>query len=81
MAIRFRQMTIIFLLLHCVTTPAFGKGKNSHRVKGERIFLIEPYRVRNFRGRVSYFNQSEARKHCFLASDWHFATDDERVPT
>ena len=28
------------------------------------------YRVRNFRGRVSYFNQSEARKHCFLASDW-----------
>ena len=28
------------------------------------------YRVRNFRGRVSYFNQSEARKGCFLASDW-----------
>ena len=28
------------------------------------------YRVRNFRGRVSYFNQSEARKHPFLASDW-----------
>ena len=28
------------------------------------------YRVRNFRGRVSYFNQSEARMHCFLASDW-----------
>ena len=27
-------------------------------------------RVRNFRGRVSYFNQSEARKHPFLASDW-----------
>ena len=26
-------------------------------------------RVRNFRGRVSNFNQSEARKHCFLASD------------
>ena len=28
------------------------------------------YRVRNFRGRVSHFNQSEARKQCFLASDW-----------
>ena len=28
------------------------------------------YRVRNYRGRVSNFNQSEARKHCFLASDW-----------
>ena len=27
-------------------------------------------RVRNFRGRVSNFNQSEARKQCFLASDW-----------
>ena len=32
--------------------------------------IDELYRVRNFRGRVSYFNQSEARKHCFLASDW-----------
>ena len=28
------------------------------------------YRARNFRGRVSYFNQSEGRKHPFLASDW-----------
>ena len=27
-------------------------------------------RVRYFRGRVSYFNQSESRKQCFLASDW-----------
>ena len=29
-----------------------------------------PYRVRYSRGRVSNFNQSEARKHCFLSSDW-----------
>ena len=28
------------------------------------------YRVRNYRGRVSNFDQSEARKQCFLASDW-----------
>ena len=28
------------------------------------------YRVRNYRGRVSNFNQSEVRKHCFLAPDW-----------
>ena len=28
------------------------------------------HRVRYFRGRVSYFDQSEARKHRFLASDW-----------
>ena len=28
--------------------------------------LWDNSRVRNFRGRVSYFNQSEARKHCFL---------------
>ena len=27
------------------------------------------YRVRNYRGRVSNFDQSEARKQCFLASD------------
>ena len=27
-------------------------------------------RVRYFRGRVSNFNQSEARKQCFLASHW-----------
>ena len=27
-------------------------------------------RVRNFQGRVSNFNQSEARKQCVLASDW-----------
>ena len=32
--------------------------------------IFECYRVRNFRGRVSNFNQSEARKQCFLASDW-----------
>ena len=29
-----------------------------------------PYRVRYWRGRVPYFNQSEARKQCFTASDW-----------
>ena len=28
------------------------------------------YRERNYRGRVSNFDQSEARKQCFLASDW-----------
>ena len=27
-------------------------------------------RVRNYRGRVSNFDQSEVRKQCFLASDW-----------
>ena len=33
-------------------------------------FYSDGKRVRYFRGRVSNFNQSEARKHCFLASDW-----------
>ena len=32
-------------------------------------FILTSYRVRYFRGRVSYFNQSVARKHCFLTSD------------
>ena len=34
------------------------------------LLVVNLYRVRNFRGRVSHFNQSEARKQCFLASDW-----------
>ena len=32
--------------------------------------LLKDNRVRYFRGRVSYFDQSEAKKHRFLASDW-----------
>ena len=32
--------------------------------------VAEKNRVRYFRGRVSYFNQSKARKRCFLAFDW-----------
>ena len=32
--------------------------------------FLENFRVRYYRGKVSNFNQSEARKHCFLASDW-----------
>ena len=28
------------------------------------------YRARYYRGRVSNFDQSEAGKHCFCASDW-----------
>ena len=34
------------------------------------IFRSDHHRVRYFRGRVTNFNQSEARKHSFLASDW-----------
>ena len=33
-------------------------------------FVSAIYRVRYFRRMVSNFDQSEARKHCFLASDW-----------
>ena len=29
-----------------------------------------PYRIRIYRGRVTNFDQSEARKQCVLASDW-----------
>ena len=36
----------------------------------EKVSLFPSNRVRNFRGRVSYFNQSEARKYPVLASDW-----------
>ena len=39
-------------------------------LNGPCIGALSVNRVRYFRGRVSNFNQSEARKHCFLASDW-----------
>ena len=34
------------------------------------VVLVGYNRVRYIRGRVSNFHQSEARKDCFLASDW-----------
>ena len=51
------------IVIDCVTLTfkSFAYRRNIFRVSN---------RVRNFRGRVSYFNQSEARKGCFLASDW-----------
>ena len=36
---------------------------NVSRLNQKNYFNLKTYRVRNFRGRVSYFNQSEARKH------------------
>ena len=54
--------------LSCVIFPSEGRGKDIDIFK--ILYNITSYRVRNFRGRVSYFNQSDARKHCFLASDW-----------
>ena len=39
-------------------------------IKLKLYIVLDYYRVRYFRGRVSNFNQSEARKDCFLASDW-----------
>ena len=35
-----------------------------------RVYLDIIHIVRYYRGKVSKFNQSEAREHCFLASDW-----------
>ena len=40
------------------------------RSKWESTKNSDSYRVRYFRGRVSYLNLSEARKHRFLVSDW-----------
>ena len=50
-----------------------GKGDVNVLITQERMMSLigsVDYRVRNFRGRVSYFDQSEARKDRFLASDW-----------
>ena len=51
--------------MYYVATPEAGK-----LVFTKLVIFKTTNRVRNFRGRVSYFNQSEARKGCFLASDW-----------
>ena len=40
--------------------------RSCHMLQNNRF----SYRVRYFWGRVSNFDQSEARKQCFLASDW-----------
>ena len=46
-----------------------GARKYQYPLRSPSIFATLN-RVRNFRGRVTNFNQSEARKQCFLASDW-----------
>ena len=50
-------------LLNFITAACFNDNIPAKEVSGV-------YRVRNYRGKVTNFNQSEARKHCFLASDW-----------
>ena len=47
-----------------------GVGRVVGGPGGKSRDKLQGCRVRNFRGRVSHFNQSEARKQCFLASDW-----------
>ena len=48
-----------------------GDGKISfEEFSAVRLIFGLIYRVRYFRGRVSSFNKSKSRKHCFLASDW-----------
>ena len=56
-------------LLSNKSTFKFGLSMQEADVKFKfKISTLN--RVRYFRGRVSNFNQSEARKHCFLAFDW-----------
>ena len=45
------------------------------------VRYVRDYRVRHYRGRVSNFNQSEARKQCLLDSDWSkFETLPPKIP-
>ena len=50
----------------CSTTQKFRSLPISHRDQT----AVTYNEVQYFRGRVPNFNQSEARKHCLLASDW-----------
>ena len=59
----------------CVNTTFYLTGILAHKVNNKRYLSLQIrvlvwYRVRNFRIRVTNFNQSEARTRCFLASDW-----------
>ena len=47
-----------------------NKMKFDYLIFGGIFSILAVNGVRYFRGRVSYFDQSEARKHRFLASDW-----------
>ena len=65
-----RDMIVKFK--YAVELTSIEQWQNETIVAGDFIFYTGAIinRVRNFRGRVSHFNQSEARKQCFLASDW-----------
>ena len=55
-----------------MSSLAYGKDLNIKKDERQSIYtgLIITKVIRNYRGRVSNSNQSDARKHCFLASDW-----------
>ena len=48
----------------------FGGDYDTPDGTGVRDYIHVSFKVGYFRGRVSYFDQSGARKRCFLASDW-----------
>ena len=65
------------LLSFIVTRLVMGENVNTIiqrrgiiATEGEMRAYTGNNRVRNYRGRVSNFDQSEARKQCFLFSDW-----------
>ena len=69
------RITVIHYSLYLHPTQTKSILQSCIRRKFKNItFYINVFasdnRARNFRGRVSHFNQSEARKQCFLASDW-----------
>ena len=57
----------ICVMNHRIIVPTISCKVRSHVISFDNL---AKYRVRNYRGRVSNFDQSESRKHCFLASDW-----------
>ena len=69
------MLSIILLSLYnpvarALTGRCTGASKRAARRAKGFAGLAKYYRIRNYRGRVSTFDQSEARKQCFLASDW-----------
>ena len=55
---------------NCLVSEIYNRCNQRRSSAGMLSSILVYNRVRNFRGGVSNFNQSEARKQCFLASDW-----------
>ena len=68
-SLRFSYVSLTLLLRFSYASLTLTLRSNGRRISSVNAGLAKYYKIRNYRGRVSNFDQSEARKQCFLASD------------